>query len=187
MTYWRDGTCLWTADESLHAGITRGMLQDNATVLGEQAVTDVCTQKLGSGMFSLLSTLVPLEWQWSQYIPQPIRALKSADGVAWRDVYVEVLTERAAVGSANLRIFLLPDQAAPIIDPTTGIVPGYDYYTVAVPALGFAGALGGWITPSATGSKYLAGCEFPILWVHVAVIGTASTRLYSLRVREDQA
>ena len=37
MTEWRDSTALWTADESFHAGITRGILQDNASVLGEQA------------------------------------------------------------------------------------------------------------------------------------------------------
>jgi len=187
MAYWRDTTALWAADDPVHAGITKGAMQDNATVLGEQAKSHLDSEPLGANTITIAASGTG-NWEASStWIPQPVRALQTFSGLAWRDLYVYMRCELTAAGSATMRVFLLPREYPMAIDPATGVIAEFDYVEMAVPAAGAAAWRGGAITPSIIETKTLAGVDLDIMWVHLYIKGTQSVYVHNVRLLEESA
>jgi len=187
MTYWRDTTALWAADTPLHAGITRGALQDNATVLGEQAKTDLDSEPLGATTITIAASGTGNYEASATWIPQPVRALWNFDGAAWRNFSVEMRCELTAAGNATMRVFLLPREAPMAIDPATGAIADYDYVSMVVPAAGAAAWVGGAISPTIVETKTLASVDLHIMWVHLYITGNQSVYVHNVRMTEGSA
>lgn len=184
MAYWRDTLTIWLPDQPLHAGITRGAMQDNITVMGEQAYCDIDSEPLGSTTNTILYAKTGAWEPSTSWNPQPIRALKAANGVSWRDVSIYFRCELIGAGSCSLRIFLLPRENPMTINPVSGMIGDFDFKQITVPAFGSPDWHGGAITPSEVHILPVSGVEIPLLWMHVFCNGTVETYLHNTRIVE---
>ena len=186
MTYWRDTAAQWVADDSLHAGITRGAMQDNATVLGEQAKTHLDSEPLGAATITLSHSLSANYTPSTSWIPQPVRALKTFNGTAWRDISVYFRCELVGAGNLTVRLFLLPREA-PMAITAAGAISDYDFVQMVFPAAAAPAWKGGAITPSHVQIKPIAGIDIPIVWMHVYCSGTVNGYIHNVRIVEASA
>lgn len=198
MTYWtrHHATSFAQADNPIHAGTTRKLLQDNLLSVYEQSGYDLDP---GLGISDTVSFIAATTWAWvTTWQPMPIPVYRKKGG-GWRTYGVEMKASSVALNvNTYFRVFLLDaplvttpgGSVVPGIDPATGLLA----YTAPYVDLEFkSGALElktGTVTPDRTcaplGAADGFGVSVPLAYPCIAGkrLNVGAVPIMTLRVME---
>jgi len=170
-TYWIDSPVSWSADDALHAGITRKSLQDNLICLQLNDGFDLNAHLLNS-TDTAITTSINSSWSWvTEYIPQFIPVCRIAGG-GWRDYAFSIEASSTAAGS--IRVFLLDGPSSPLLDASTGLVENVSAYDDTSFTSGYSWSTTGNISLDHVGRQVFAGLIVPGVWIHLAAKKTTA-------------
>lgn len=186
-TYYVDGGpgVTFVADQPLHAGATRKLVQDNLLTVFERGYDH---QAHFSGALSDYALLSPAaDQEWEEYPLQPVLLpVYPAEGGGFRPVTVSC---EAAVsgGTATLRAHLLPSYSVGAVDVDEGIPGATAYAEEAVTAASWTEVVFDPITPDDSCVRWVdcgtvaAGAALPCCYLRFIFQMTDSSKILSVR------